>query len=284
MNAFFGKISAFFLSVSLFFTYLFGLAAPSADSGIEVTGQNRLLLADALCAAQGMCFDGEYYYSSGSVSALNMTSLAKWDKSFRCIKKNTVAVPREFTKTYGSNHIGGIDLTDSYIYAPVEGKTDNGYEHNFVLLYDKETLEYTGIYYELTCDKLTDGIPWCAADEENGYFYTSKYNGAEEILRYDLKTMEFLGTVPLSQTLNKLQGGDVYGGVLYLSADVSDSVTETVYAVELATGNVRVAFERTMCSPDNEAEDIFVYPFPDGSLFHVVDYDKLLGVNVTHYR
>ena len=284
MTAFFAKITAFFASVTLFFTYLFGMSAPAATQGHEVTGQDRLLVADALCAAQGMCYDGEYYYSSGSVAALNMTSLAKWDENFHRVKSNHIAVPREFTKAYGSNHIGGIDAAGGCIYAPVEGKTDNGYEHNFVLLYDKETLEYTGIYYELTCDKLTDGIPWCAADEENGYFYTSKYNGAEEILRYDLKTMEFLGTVPLSETLNKLQGGAVYDGVLYLSADVSNSVTETVYAVELATGNVSVAFERTMCSPDNEAEDIFVYPFPDGSLFHVVDYDKLLGVNVTHYR
>ena len=283
MRSFFAKIASFFAALTMLAAYLLGTAAPTAGNGYEVTGQDRLLVADALRAAQGMCFDGEYYYTSGSVSALNMTSLAKWDKDLKRVRTASAAVPREFTKTYGSNHIGGIDTANGRIYAPVEGKTDKGYEHNFVLLYDCETLQYTGTFYELTCDRLTDGIPWCAVDEENGLFYTSQYNGADEILQYDLDTMEFIGALPLSETLNKLQGGAVYDGTLYLSADVSNSVTEVVYAVDLLTGTVRTELTRNMCSPDNEAEDIFVYPFADGSLIHVIDYDKLLGVNVTHY-
>lgn len=35
---------------------------------------------------------------------------------------------------------------------------------------------------------------------------------------------------------------------------------------------------------DNEAEDVCVYPMEDGSLFHVVDYDKLINANVSHYK
>ena len=34
----------------------------------------------------------------------------------------------------------------------------------------------------------------------------------------------------------------------------------------------------------NEAEDVCVYPMEDGSLFHVVDYDKLINANVSHYK
>ena len=285
MTAFISKITSLFSAITLFFTYIFGAAAlPEATNGRQAVSDTHLAAADALYAGQGMCFDGECFYSSGSVTALNSTVLAKWNKDLRRVKSNPHAVPREFYKQYGSNHIGGIDCANGYIYAPVEGRTENGYEHNFVLLYDCETLEYTGIYYELTCERLTDGIPWCAADTENGRFYTSKYNGAEEILVYDLDTMEYRGSLALSEPLSKLQGGAVYDGCIYLSSDTGDSVNEKVYRVDLATGEVCVDFERVMRSPDNEAEDIFIYPFDDGSLIHLVDYDKLLGINITNFR
>lgn len=284
MGSFAAKITSFFSAAVLFFAYLFGTAAlPGATNGRQATACTRLAGVNALYAGQGMCFDGESYYSSGSITALNITALAKWDKELHRVKRNPRAVPEEFYRQYGSNHIGGIDCANGYIYAPVEGKTDNGYEHNFVLLYDCETLEYTGIYYELTNERLTDGIPWCAVDSANGYFYTSKYNGAEEILVYNLYDMEFTGAVALSQPLDRLQGGAVYDGSLYLSADAGGSVRESVYRVDLSTGKVSVDFERVMLSPDNEAEDIFIYPFEDGSLIHLVDYDKLLGVNITDF-
>ena len=47
---------------------------------------------------------------------------------------------------YGSNHIGGIDCANGYIYAPVEGKVDGKHLYNFILLYDCKMLKYTGIY------------------------------------------------------------------------------------------------------------------------------------------
>lgn len=75
-------------------------------------------------------------------------------------------MPKEFTEKYGSNHIGGIDCANGYIYAPVEGKVDGKHLYNFILLYDCKTLKYTGIYYDMSSEYLTDGIPWCAIDRE----------------------------------------------------------------------------------------------------------------------
>ena len=281
MPEFFTKISAFFTSVALVIVYLLGFGTVSNSAGYELVRQDKVIMLDALSCGQGMCTDGEYLYSSSAITALNLTIIAKWDKDMNRIKSNVFAVPRELTKNYGSNHIGGIDCFGGYIYAPVE---DDDYRYNFILLYDCDTLEYTGKCYNMTSDMLTDGIPWCAVDGENGYLYTSKYSDVTEILQYNLSDMSFNRAIQLDRMVTRIQGGSVYDGKLYLSADVSHSVDEQVFAVELSSGHTVLEMERYLCNYDNEAEDIFIYPFADGSLVHVIDYDKLLGVNIMHYK
>lgn len=186
---------------------------------------------------------------------MNFTGLSKFDNEMNCLKVRTNAVPKEFTEKYGSNHIGGIDCANGYIYAPVECKVDGKHLYNFILLYDCKTLKYTGIYYDMSSEYLTDDIPRCAIDRENGYLYTSQFHNVGEILQYDLETMTFLRAIPLEEKLDRIQGG-----------------------------SVRVEFTGYCPNYDNEAEDVCVYPMEDCSLFHVVDYDKLINANVSHYK
>lgn len=279
------KIASFFTTVALIISYLFGFGTSTVSDGYELAGNEKLNAALSMFSGQGLCCDGEYFYTSGSLTFINFTGLAKFDKNMKCIEKKSNAIPKEFYEKYGSNHIGGIDCANGYIYAPVEGDIDDvGYLYNFILLYDCKTLEYTGIYYDMTSDRLTDGIPWCAIDRENGYLYTSKFDEVTEILQYDLETMNFIKAIPLEEELNRLQGGSVYEGILYLSYDASDSTTEQVIAVDPADGSVCVEFTRYLPNYDNEAEDICVYPLPDGTLFHLVDYDMLINTNINHYK
>ena len=279
------KITSFFTTIALILSYLLGFGTSTVSNGYELVRSEKLDSISSMCAGQGLCYDGEYFYTSGSLTAVNFTGLAKFDENMKCLDKKTAAVPTEFYEKYGSNHIGGIDCANGYIYAPVEGKIDGqGYLYNFILLYDCETLEYTGKYYDLTSEYLTDGIPWCAVDRESGYLYTSKFDGVKEILKYDLETMDFIGTIRLQQELNRLQGGSVYDGILYLSYDVSDSTEEQVLSVNPVDGSVKVEFTRQLPNYDNEAEDICVYPLEDGTLFHLQDYDKLINTNINHYK
>lgn len=136
----------------------------------------------------------------------------------------------------------------------------------------------------MSSEYLTDGIPWCAIDRENGYLYTSQFHNVGEILQYDLETMTFLRAIPLEEKLDRIQGGSVYNGMFYLSYDAANSTQEQIIAVDPNTGSVRVEFARYCPNYDNEAEDVCVYPMEDGSLFHVVDYDKLINANVSHYK
>ncbi len=59
----------------------------------------------------------------------------------------------------------------------------------------------------MSSEYLTDGIPWCAIDRENGYLYTSQFHNVGEILQYDLETMTFLRAIPLKEKLDRIQGG-----------------------------------------------------------------------------
>ena len=72
--------------------------------------------------------------------------------------------------------------------------------------------------------------------------------------------------------------------MLYLSHDAANSTQEQIIAVDPNTGSVRVEFTKYCPNYANEAEDVSVYPMEDGLLFHVVDYDKLINANVSHYK
>ena len=278
------KFISFFTSVGLILSYIFGFGTAGVSDGYEIVSKQKLSPVASLYSGQGLCSDGEYFYTSGSLTAVNFTGLAKFDRDMKCIKTKGSSVPEEFHEKYGSDHIGGIDCAGGFIYAPVEGKIKGeGYLYNFILLYDCETLEYTGRYYDLTSDYLDDGIPWCAVDRENGFLYTSKFDPVGEILQYDLNTMNFIKAIPLSEEIRRVQGGSVYEGILYLSYDCKESGgREVIYSVDPVSGSVDTVFERSMPNYDNEAEDICVYPMPDGSLYHTLDYDKLICVNIHH--
>ncbi len=277
------KIMSFFAAVSLFFGYLFGTALPSAE-GAVVTGVDKAVGINALYAGQGITADEDYYYTSGSVfvqkTGFGLQFLAKWTADgFKPVKKNSSPLPKEYVKNYGCGHIGGISCYDGIIYAPVEG-TD--YSVNFVFLYDADSLDMIKAY-NVSNEYLDDGIPWIAVDGENGFAYCSRWGETDKLLRFNLEDMSLDGTVPLSTPISRIQGGDFYDGVLYLSRDDSGSTVEAVYAVDVQSGEVTTAFVPHLVSPDNEAEDIAVIPRSDGSVFHSINYDKLLGVNVVHF-
>ncbi|MCQ2480221.1 MAG: hypothetical protein MJ120_06215 [Clostridia bacterium] len=278
------KFISFFTTLSLIFSYLLGFSAPSVDGNVKIAGKDSLVGISALYAGQGLTADEDYYYTSGSVfnqkSGIGVQFLAKWDAdTFKTVKMNLAPIPRKNKKDFGSGHIGGISYYDGIIYAPVEG-TD--YSINFVYLYDADDLSLIK-YYDVSCDKLDDGIPWIAVDGKSGFAYCSRWGSTSTLLRFRLDDMSLDGTVQLSEEISRIQGGEFYNGKLYLSKDESHSTEEKVLCVDVETGDVQTAFIPQMTGYDNEAEDITVYPRDDGSLFHVLNYDKLLGLNIMHY-
>lgn len=247
----------------------------------ELIKTDKFTLDEALLMSQGITTDGEYYYTAGSIAALDLVGIAKWTvDGFEKVTYNHFAIPKDIKAKYNSDHIGGISYYDGKIYAATEDESDT---YNLILIYDAETLEYTGEYYDLGTEYLDDGIPYCAVDGENGYLYTSPFHGTDYILAYNLDDMSFSHKIMLSEPVDRIQGAEYYDGLLYMSYDVKNSATEIIQTVDVKTGEVKNLFERTVSGRDHEAEGVTVYPMADGSFIHVADYDKLISVNIRHY-
>ncbi len=275
-------IIALLTAVCSLLTGFLDYGTPSASSNVELVREDKLVFDQAMYAGQGITTDGEYFYTSGSLTGLGLAGLAKWDaETMELVCKNDNPIPGYYKDLYGSDHVGGISYYDGKIYAAVENEAE---DFPLVVTYDAETLEELEIY-KLPKTDLPDGIPWCAVDGDNGYLYCSPFNETDYILAFDLETMEFSHMIGLSKTVYRIQGGEVYEGVLYLSYDVENSNDDKILTVDIGTGEVDSLCTRSLPSmAGNEAEGVTVFPMEDGSLIHVLDYDKTVGVYIRHYE
>lgn len=268
----------------LFLTILTSPVAQSTETA-ELVSQNVYALENALFTGQGIATDGEYYYTSGSITALNFTALAKIAVEDMEIKDVHINPLPDKCTDRGNNHIGGISVYNGKIYASVEGGEDS--YNACIVTFDCDTLEATGEVYDLPNDLYDDGVPWCAVDTETGYLYASKWNDIKSIYVYDTnKNMELVKEIKLSgiDTIHRIQGGEFYNGTLYLSNDCKDNGNfKNIYGVNVETGNVYIAATRDVGGDNVEAEGITFLPCEDGSVMHVLDYNRVVGVFLHHY-
>ena len=61
------KLTSFFATLALVFTYLFGLGVSTVSEGYELAGNKKLPATVSMYSGQGLCYDGENFYSSGSL-------------------------------------------------------------------------------------------------------------------------------------------------------------------------------------------------------------------------
>lgn len=278
---FFESLWAFLVAFCMIFTGIMDYGTASSTKEVELVKEEKMVLDAAMYAGQGITTDGEYYYTSGSLTAFGVAGLAKWDtETFEQVAVNTKAIPEKYVNAHDSDHIGGISYYDGKIYAAVENEAE---DFSLVITYDTETLQPVDSY-KMPNEYLPDGIPWCAVDADNGYLYCSPFNDVDYIVACDLETMEFSHIIELSETVYRIQGGEVYEGVLYLSND-DESNRDKILTADISTGEVKRLCTRTLPSvAGNEAEGLTVCPMEDGSFIHVLDYDKTVGVYVRHYK
>ena len=217
---FIDAILSVLVSICMLFTGFMDSGNASSTPEVELVKEDKLVFLDAFASGQGVTTDGEYYYTSGSLTAFGMTSITKWDAdTMEQLVQNDAPIPQDYIDDYGHDHVGGISYYDGKIYAAVE---DEAEAMPLVITFDARSLKLIEVY-ELPNDNLPDGIPWCCVDGENGYLYCSQFNEVNEILAFDLETMEYSHSIKLSEQVVRIQGGEVYDGVLYLSSDIADS-------------------------------------------------------------
>lgn len=191
--------------------------------------------------------------------------------------KKVAAIPVELVSKYGSNHLGGLSYYNGKIYAALE---DNQiYKHPLIAVYDAETLEYTGEFFEVSNQS---HMAWCAVNSEDGLIYTSDWSNATQLNVYSVDGFEYVKTIELSAPIDRVQGAEFYKGTLYLSSDVKND-TKPILAIDVSTGVVSTAFN-TNIGKGFEAEDVTILPMDDGSLFHIIAAGKSrLNIHFSHY-
>ncbi len=236
--------------------------APNKENYYEPVSEQHFALTDALVRAQAMTDDGVSYIYSSNFFLIRTELDTK-----TIIAANYAAIPMELL-TLGCSHIGGISYANGKIYAPIEDSKT--FQHLYIGVYDSKTLELLN-YYPLPLEYQENGAPWCVADPDNGVLYTARRDRLECINVFDLKTLEFIKTIPIDYPVHKAQGGDMYKGILYLSMSRDE---QAVYAINPETGHVQKAFARNLPG-DAEGEGMTILKTDDGALFHVLDISTI---------
>lgn len=114
------KIRQYIIYPLLLLTILFTPDAVSTDSA-KLIDTDTFIMDSASVMGQGITTDGEYYYTSGTLTAVDFTAIAKYTvDGMEFVDKKINPLP-EVCKKRGNNHIGGISYYDGKIYASVEG-------------------------------------------------------------------------------------------------------------------------------------------------------------------
>ncbi|MBQ7541567.1 MAG: hypothetical protein IJT44_04675 [Clostridia bacterium] len=248
---------------------------PDPD-GARIIAKQRYVLEDYYMSNQGVTNDGTYYYFSGK------KNLGKADmRTGEIFRINTSPIPKEL-KALGCDHIGGLSCYNGIVYAAVEDGPE--YLHPYIVLYDANTLEYTGKCYELPQELHTEGVPWCAVDAQQKLLYTAEWSNATVLNVFAIDDLRLIKTVPLSAPIDRMQGGEMFGGKLYLSCDEENDL-KRVFSIDVRTGDVQVVFTRNI-GRSFEAEDLTVYADTDGEpVFCVLDRGaRRKSMNLTQYR
>lgn len=276
------KIRQYIIYPLLFLIILFTPEAFSTDSA-KIISTDTFVMDNAMIMGQGITTDGEYYYTSGTITAVNFTALGKYTvDGMQYVDSKLNPLP-EICKKRGNNHIGGISYYDGKIYAPVEGGNE---VMACIVVFDADSLEWTGEVYDLPNDAFPDGVPWCAVDKNTGYLYASMWDDTKTIYIYDVNNeMEPVKELTLSTTIKRIQGGEFLGDTLYLSQDTNrNGKIRNILSVDTETGEVKVAAQRDVGAENVEAEGMTFTEGENGAVMHVLDYNRNIGIFVRHYE
>jgi hypothetical protein len=151
------------------------------------------------------------------------------DDGFAPTTSNPKAIPAELSaQTF--DHLGDGDVADGVLWVPLE-KADKSQPGMVTARYDARTLAFEDSFV----------VPqhhnaWVSVDD--GTLYSADKFTDDTILRYTVDGTSVTPKAPLkmNRTVERIQGGDVADGALWLSTDDDDN---GVYRVDLETGEVQ---------------------------------------------
>ena len=126
----------------------------------------------------------------------------------------------------------------------------------------------------------SDLLPWIAVDGARGLLYAAQRDNSPTLIVYDLETFELIETIPLSMPVHKIQGGDMYKGLLFVA---TQDDTQAVYSINPVSGAVQRCFHQNL-PKGGEAEGLTVLETPDGAVLHTLDLGPMfINAFLRHY-
>jgi hypothetical protein len=164
----------------------------------------------------------------GWIVVTNQT-IYRTDGSFVQTEDLQDAIPPELA-AQGYDHLGDPDVVDGVVWVPVE-RPDKDEARQVTARFDEETLEVVDWF------EVAQHHNAFVTVDEDGVVYSADEFGDDAIVRYRVVDgeVEQLDPLPLSRFVDRIQGGDVAGGALWLS---TDDERNGVYRVDLDTGEV----------------------------------------------
>lgn len=110
--------------------------------------------------------------------------------------------------------------------------------------------------------------------------YTAWHDRISQLNIFEPDNLEFKGVKEIEGELHKVQGGEIYDGILYLTINRDG---QTVFSVNLKTGESQIAFKRNL-NAGSEGEGLTILPMSDGSFIHALDIaEPRVGIHLRHY-
>ena len=156
-------------------------------------------------------------------------AIYRTDADFAETASHKEAIPPELA-AQGYDHLGDPDVADGMIWIPVE-RDDKTSGEQVTARYDEDTLAFV------------DSFPvaqhhnaFVAVDDDGTVYSTDQFDD-DAVVRYRVTDGKAVPAKPLqlSRTVERIQGGDVADGALWLSTDDDHN---GVYRVDLETGEV----------------------------------------------
>jgi hypothetical protein len=267
-------------------------AADAADTTWTQVGANVFTLPDGIYRSQGMTTDGTSDYFSWQFGLektdLNYNETARNSSVSLTTGQVASGIPTSLS-SLGYDHIGDIDVANGIIYASLDNsQTTPSYSQPAIALYDANTLQYTGTFFTLSPpDGTHDIASWVAVNASAGLAYGMAYDNATEMAVYNLSDFSFVKYIQLSQSLDQVQGGKIFGDWMYMS---SNDPSRSVYRTNLITGQVQDLF--SVAQPfDQEVEGLSVTAEANGDpevnvlvVNDPLNNGNILDENVTLYH
>ncbi|MGA2555963.1 MAG: hypothetical protein ABSG04_06785 [Verrucomicrobiota bacterium] len=167
---------------------------------------------------QGYATDGTNHFT------FDNQVIYKWqgDQKWTSMMSNNAP----FAGLTGLNHFGDGDYFEGKLYIVAElWASCANFTNQSILVFDAASLARLEVHNVAAQGHEVAGLAIAPDDGPRGIIYVASYCDGSRIFKYDLRTFEYLGPLPLSRPLSNLQGVAWHGGRFYAPEDGGDLYT-----------------------------------------------------------